>query len=388
MGARILIVDDQAIMLRLIGIPLEAEGYTLITAMTGAEALMKIQSDPPDLVILDVMLPDASGIDVLHRIRQGLKLVDLPVIILSGQTELDAKIKGLEAGADEYVTKPVDPKEMSARVRALLARTQRIRQMTAQSVPTLRHGKTLAVIGAKGGVGTTTVALNMALALSIRGRRTAVVELRPYFGTFTRQLGLKSTANLNELLEMKASHINERQVAMRLTAYANNLQVLPGPRQLKEYREIQPDQVEALLVALNQMCEFTVVDLPHMPSVANRAALRAAQSVLVVVEPEASAIAAAHALFELLRAWGIGGAIIRLVLVNRTPTAHSVPISDIERELGSEILGVVTAAPDLAAQSAATGRPMVLAAPDALASNTLFELGDKIAQLVRQSPAV
>jgi DNA-binding response OmpR family regulator len=155
MGARILIVDDQAIMLRLIGIPLEAEGYTLATAMTGAEALMKIQSDPPDLVILDVMLPDASGIDILQRIRQQLKMVDLPVIILSGQTELEAKIKGLEAGADEYVTKPVDPKEMSARVRGLLARNQRLRQITTQVASPLRQSKTISIIGAKGGVGTT-----------------------------------------------------------------------------------------------------------------------------------------------------------------------------------------------------------------------------------------
>jgi len=129
MAGKVLIVDDQAMMLKLMAYPLEQEGYTIVTAMTGVEALQKIQSEQPDLVILDVMLPDTNGIEVTKRIRQVLHLTDLPIIILSGQTELAAKIQGLESGADEYVTKPVDPKEMAVRVRTLLARTQRLRQV-------------------------------------------------------------------------------------------------------------------------------------------------------------------------------------------------------------------------------------------------------------------
>jgi DNA-binding response OmpR family regulator len=129
MAGKILIVDDQTMMLKLMSHPLEQVGFTVITALTGVEALQKIQSEQPDLVILDVMLPDMNGIDVCRRIRQVLHLTDLPIIILSGQTELSAKIQGLEAGADEYVTKPVDPKEMAVRVRSLLARTQRLRQV-------------------------------------------------------------------------------------------------------------------------------------------------------------------------------------------------------------------------------------------------------------------
>ena len=109
MSSKVLIVDDQVMMLKLMSHPLEQEGYTIITAMTGIEGLQKIQGEQPDLVILDVMLPDMNGIDVCRRIRQVLQLTDLPIIILSGQTELSAKIQGLEAGADEYVTKPVDP---------------------------------------------------------------------------------------------------------------------------------------------------------------------------------------------------------------------------------------------------------------------------------------
>src|SRR4051794_37255358 len=203
MAGKVLIVDDQAMMLKLMAYPLEQEGYTIVTAMTGVEALQKIQSEQPDLVILDVMLPDTNGIEVTKRIRQVLHLTDLPIIILSGQTELAAKIQGLESGADEYVTKPVDPKEMAVRVRTLLARTQRLRQVVV--TPTggrARQGKIIAVIGAKGGVGTTTLVANMAAGLGMRNYKTVAVEMRPYFGTLARHFGAAVTATINDLLEM------------------------------------------------------------------------------------------------------------------------------------------------------------------------------------------
>ncbi len=87
MSEKILIVDDQAVVLRLLFHPLEREGFSVITAMSGTEALEKIQSEKPDLVILDIMLPDISGILVCNRVRQSLQMVDLPIILLSGRTD-------------------------------------------------------------------------------------------------------------------------------------------------------------------------------------------------------------------------------------------------------------------------------------------------------------
>lgn len=210
MAGKILIVDDQTMMLKLMSHPLEQVGFTVITALTGVEALQKIQSEQPDLVILDVMLPDMNGIDVCRRIRQVLHLTDLPIIILSGQTELSAKIQGLEAGADEYVTKPVDPKEMAVRVRSLLARTQRLRQVVV--TPTgqrSRQGKIIAVVGAKGGVGTTTLVANLATGLAMRNYKCVAVEMRPYYGTLARHFGSSQKGALNELLEMMPRTITE-----------------------------------------------------------------------------------------------------------------------------------------------------------------------------------
>ena len=374
MSSKILIVDDQAMMLKLMSHPLAQEGFEIITAMTGVDALQKIQSERPDLLILDVMLPDTNGIDVVRRIRQVLHLTDLPIIILSGQTELSAKIQGLEAGADEYVTKPVDPKEMAVRVRSLLARTQRLRQVVVTPAgQRSRQGKIVAVIGAKGGVGTTTMAANLAAGLAMRNYKVIAVEMRPYFGTLARHFGVSVTASINDLLEMTPRAINDKQITPRLLS-TQGIQLLVGPQQLKEYREPQADQVEAILDNLINMAEFVVVDLPHMPSIANRATLRSAHTVVIVLEPEPSCVASALALIELLRAWTISPAIIKFAIVNRTQSVQTISAAELERTLGCELLGTISSAADIAVVALTKGTPLISSAPTSLVAGTLQEV--------------
>ncbi len=381
MSGKVLIVDDQTVMLRLIAIPLEQEGFTTVTAMTGVDALQKIQSERPDLVIMDVMLPDTNGIDVVRRVRQVLNLTDLPIIILSGQTELAAKIQGLEAGADDYVTKPVDPKEMVVRVKAMLARTQRLRQSAPAAAAPSRQGRLIAVIGAKGGVGTTTVSANMAVAIAMRNHRTVLAELRPYYGTLVRHFGITPSATLSQLLELAPKAITEAQITARLMPLQPGLQLLAGPQHLREYREIQAEQADALVGALVNMASYVVADLPHLPSVANRAVLRAAQMIILVMEPESSCIAAAAAMVELLRAWSVPTTSIKLVMVNRTQSVQQQSVVEIERTLGCELLGTVVAAADVAVNAINGGRPILNAAPGTLVAGTLKEIADRVLAL-------
>jgi len=385
MSEKILIVDDQAVVLRLLFHPLEREGFSVITAMSGTEALEKIQSEKPDLVILDIMLPDISGILVCNRVRQSLQMVDLPIILLSGRTELEAKIEGLEAGADDYVTKPVDPKEMIVRVKTLLARTQRLRQATpppaAPSSGRSQQGIPIAVIGAKGGVGVTTLVANLSAAMAVRGHRVAAAEMRPFFGALARQFGVKPDATIKALLEMAPKSINETQVGARLAPALNGLQLLLGPQQLLDYREIQAEQAEAIIDALVRLAAFVLIDLPHMPSVASRAALRSAQIVVLTMEPDAGCLDSARAWLELLRAWGIAESAIKLVVVNRIQAVDVLNGVELERILGVELLGTVTAAPDLAVAALNRGKPMVMIAQTALVTTALMEIADKLVTL-------
>jgi pilus assembly protein CpaE len=245
-----------------------------------------------------------------------------------------------------------------------------------------RQGKLVAVIGAKGGVGTTTLVANLVAGLAMRNYKSVAVEMRPYFGTLARHFGVAVTASLNDLLEITPRSINDKQIAPRLLS-AQNVQLLVGPQQLKEYREPQSEQVEAILDNLINMAEYVVVDLPHMPSVANRSTLRAAHTIIVVVEPEPSCVACAVALIELLRAWTISPAIIKFVIINRTQSAQAISANDLERTLGCELLGTVTAAPDMAVVALNMGAPLITSAPTSLVAGTMQ---DVVGRLVAAKP--
>jgi two-component system KDP operon response regulator KdpE len=117
----ILIVDDEPRMTRFIRMNLELEGYRVVEAHNGLDALEKARTDLPDLVILDVMMPELDGFDTLEMLRE---VSNVPVIMLTVRSDEEDKVRGLELGADDYVTKPFGARELASRVRAVLRRTQ------------------------------------------------------------------------------------------------------------------------------------------------------------------------------------------------------------------------------------------------------------------------
>jgi DNA-binding response OmpR family regulator len=118
---RILVVDDEERMVRFIRLNLEHDGFRVITAYSGMQAINKTRSDLPDLLLLDVMLPDLDGFEVLKLIRETSTV---PVIMLTAKGDEDDRVHGLELGADDYVTKPFSPRELVSRVKAVLRRTE------------------------------------------------------------------------------------------------------------------------------------------------------------------------------------------------------------------------------------------------------------------------
>jgi two-component system KDP operon response regulator KdpE len=118
---RILVVDDEERMVRFIRLNLEHDGFRVIDAYNGSQAINKIRTNMPDLVLLDIMMPDLDGFEVLKIIRETSSV---PVIMLTAKGEEDDRVRGLELGADDYVTKPFSPRELVSRVRAVLRRTE------------------------------------------------------------------------------------------------------------------------------------------------------------------------------------------------------------------------------------------------------------------------
>src|SRR5436309_5766442 len=121
---RILVVEDEAALALLLAYNLEAEGYTVERAERGDEAELRLAETPPDLVILDWMLPGVSGLEICRRLRAREATRTLPVIMLTARGEETERVRGLSVGADDYVVKPFSVPELMARVRALLRRSR------------------------------------------------------------------------------------------------------------------------------------------------------------------------------------------------------------------------------------------------------------------------
>jgi len=118
---RVLVVDDDPHNVKMVAFLLKEEGYTVVSANSGQTALEIIEREPPDLVILDVMMPHLDGLEVTRRVRQHHQI---PIIILSAKGEVGDRVAGLQLGADDYLAKPFEPAELVARVRAVLRRAE------------------------------------------------------------------------------------------------------------------------------------------------------------------------------------------------------------------------------------------------------------------------
>src|SRR5688572_21118447 len=122
MAPRILIVEDEEPLVMLLRYNLEAEGYAVESASNGEDAELKLAEDVPDLVVLDWMIPNVSGIELCRRLRARPETAQLPIIMLTARGEESERVRGLATGADDYIVKPFSVPELVARIRALLRR--------------------------------------------------------------------------------------------------------------------------------------------------------------------------------------------------------------------------------------------------------------------------
>ena len=132
--ATVLLVDDEPDLVELIEYALTAEGFRVLTASNGAEGLALAEAERPDLIVLDIMMPRMNGIELTERLRENGQLRLTPIIMLTARTGEGDEVAGLEAGADDYLPKPVSPRRLVSRIRALLRRVEREDEATTQTL--------------------------------------------------------------------------------------------------------------------------------------------------------------------------------------------------------------------------------------------------------------
>jgi CheY-like chemotaxis protein/MinD-like ATPase involved in chromosome partitioning or flagellar assembly len=312
--ARIAVIDDEAPNRAYLQTLLGTAGFEVQAAAGGNQGVALVEKERPDLVLVDLMMPEVDGFMVCERIRKGPAGADIQIVVLSALDELDGKVRALELGADDYLVKPVESRELVSRINAMLERGARLRQSGSQA-----RGRLTVVAGAKGGIGTSTVAMNLA-ALHAGGKGADAVvlaDLAVPVGTLGSMLNIEVPDRWawGELLSDGASSVR------RLSNYLMRnpqvpLQLLPGVRRGSAYRTVTPEAVSSFGTSLRGLAETIVVDLGNQPSPFAPPLLGEADVILIVVEPEIICVELTRQFLDRLHETGILSHRIRLVISN------------------------------------------------------------------------
>jgi CheY-like chemotaxis protein/MinD-like ATPase involved in chromosome partitioning or flagellar assembly len=379
---KVLIVDDDDNNRGVLCDALGGESYRLLEAVDGQQALDIANKELPDLILLDVLMPGMDGLATLHELKAQEKTRRIPVIMVTA-LNMDSQISlCLDGGAIDHIVKPFSGLVVRARVRAALRN-----RVAAGEKQGANRGKVLGFIGAKGGAGTTTTAVNVALALLAPERSVAVVEMRPYMGTVAQQLGVVASLNIERLSDCQHSgDINSRTLSNCLTPHPAGLQLLLAPPSFSDQREIAAEQAEGILKVLASMAEYVIVDFPCQPTPAVRAGLHCCNFVVLAVELEATCLASAQAVLKGLNSWGVGGNSVGAVLLHHRAGGGSMTVGAARTHLSCRIVGVIPPEPDLILAALKAGQPLVLSHPESTAAVALIELATRL--MADQVPAL
>ncbi len=377
MTEKILVIDDDLDSLKLIGLLLQRQGYQIAAAPGGKEGLAQAANENPDLILLDIMMPDMNGYEVCRELRSNPKLAHIPVIMFTAKTRVDDKIAGFEAGADDYLTKPTHPAELASRVKALLARSVTERSPIAGRP----SGKVIAVLGVKGGCGVTTLAVNLSASIAAQqaGRKSVILaDLQHGTGAVGLQLGRDVAGGLSDLLQVRLDDLNKERVEQVLVDYAPGLRLLLASYNPAEATALIPaNNQQRIMELVAQAADLVVFDLGSL-SDAMLPALKMADQVIVALPPQRTLRPMAQRVLEYIKQVGLPAERIGVVVVNATHAPTGVHIQELEYQLQVSVLGDIPAAPELADLAAENGKPMVTLQPDGMIADRFREMAKRL----------
>jgi pilus assembly protein CpaE len=328
MPAKILVVDDDPNVQRLVTYTVRQEGYEVITANDGAAAFRMWSVEHPDLVLLDVMLPKLDGYQVATKIRAEEGAGHVPIIMLTAEKEVEQKVRGLRAGADDYLVKPFHPAELLARIKSLLVPFEP--KDTPVGRPPL--GRILAFYGAKGGVGTTTIAINSAIALHRElGRRVVLVDGNLQFGDHRvfLDLGLDRKSIVDVV---SAPSIDLDLIKQVLVRHDSGVDLLLAPPSPETAELVTHDDLPQILDELRTLYDYVLIDIDKRLDEVNLRVLDAADTIFVVMTADLSCLKNVRLVLQTISHLGYEAEKVHLVL-NRSNAFTGINVKNAESAL-------------------------------------------------------
>ncbi len=372
---KILVVDDDPNVQRLLRVTLKQEGYDVVIASDGVEGVALWESESPALILLDVTLAKLDGYQVAAKIREAEGAAShVPIIMLTAEKEVEQKVRGLRAGADDYLVKPFHQAELLARMKSLLTRFT-AREGVGGSRPPL--GKLLAFFGAKGGVGTTTIAINTAIALHAdQDRRVVLVDGVLQFGDHRVFLDLgndrKSIAAL-----ASAPSIDADLLKSVVVHHDSGIDLLLAPPTPEEGDLIHESQMSHALEVLRSMYDYVIVDVEKRLGDLTLSVLDHADLIFIVMTADLSCLKNVRLVLEVLGRVGYEASRVKLLL-NRSNAFTGISVAAAEGALKRKFDHQIANDYRIAISAQNSGAPFAFTKPDSPLGREISALADAI----------
>ena len=378
MAAKILVVDDDPDVQRTLAYTLKQEGYQVVVAGDGAEGFRLWSTESPALMLLDIMLPKLDGYQVAAKIRaeEGAN-AHVPIIMLTAEREVEQKVRGLRAGADDYLIKPFHTAELLARIKSLLARFAPSEALVGR--PPL--GRVHVYYGAKGGVGTTTIAINAAIALHRElGRKVALVDGNLQFGDHRvfLDLGLDRRSIVDVVT---APSIDIDLIQQILVRHDSGVDLLLAPPSPETAELVTSEHMPIILDQLRTAYDYILIDIDKKLDEINLRILDLADTIFVVMTADLSCLKNVRLVLETISNLGYEHDKVRLVL-NRSNAFTGINVKNAEGALKRTIDHQVVNEYRGAISALNSGAPFMFTRADSLLGRSLLEFArvvDKLA---------
>lgn len=341
---RVLIVDDIPEMRENIRklLAFENDIEVIGVAGNGNDAIQSSRNYQPDIVLMDVNMPDMDGITAAERIVQAVPIAQ--VIMVSVQSEADYLRRAMLAGARDFVTKPFSAEE-------LISTIQRVHKMAQTRMPTQptvtsavadggvveaparprKQGRIVATFGAKGGIGTSMVAVNLAIALAREDRKVALVDASLHFGDVGVMLNLQASRSIADIVKV-ISDLDANLIDSMLTPHASGIKALLAPGRPEMADEVTAEHIKSILAEMRDMFDFVVVDTTRTLKDETLIVLDAADRIVLLGTPDIPSIKNARTFFEISDALGYAKEKIVFVL-NKIDRRSPISAQDIEKHI-------------------------------------------------------
>lgn len=385
--ARVLIIDDDRIIRKIVEANLAKLGFEVISASNGMEGLQKVKTDKPDVVVTDKMMPEMDGLEVTRRLRRQPETAHIPILVLTGESELEDKVAAFEAGADDHLGKPFEAAELAVRIMALMRQVEALKAAKAQAVPQPEPeaAKLIVIHSLRGGIGCSSIAVNLALALhALWQKPTLLADMVLTAGQIALMLNSPAKHTWADLGDYEADELDGEAINSIIGNHDSGLHFIAAPANPANAEQVTTELVNKSVELLIPRYQYIVADLSHDFSNISLDLLDNADEILLLLAPEMASVRTAAIALDTYSRLGYDREFIKLLL-NWTFERDGLPSKKIESALNHPISLVMPYAPKQFVGAINRGIPLIYGHPENAVSALIEDFAFRLSKEKHQN---